>query len=127
MHFVLCISMLYIVETSRHTLFLVYHDDNSFSWVVGVVVPLDRDMLYGACNNSQLDRHDDIARKKVHTKTFFALQILHAIFRTFPSARTTSGASSTPNLHSQPVSKQPQVHKGKQLELTSDEPQKRPS
>lgn len=28
----------------------LYHHDNSFSWVVGVVVPLDRDMLYGACN-----------------------------------------------------------------------------
>lgn len=34
----------------------------------------------------------------VHTKTFFALHIRHARFLTFPSACTTSGASSMPNL-----------------------------
>ena len=32
------------------------------------------------------------------TSTFFALQIRHARFRTLPSARTTSGANSMPNL-----------------------------
>lgn len=34
----------------------------------------------------------------VHTKTFFALHIRHARFLIFPSACTTSGASSMPNL-----------------------------
>jgi hypothetical protein len=34
----------------------------------------------------------------VLTKIFFALQIRHARFLVFPSARTTSGANSIPNL-----------------------------
>lgn len=46
---------------------------------VGVALPLECDMLYGA-------------------STFFALQILHAKLRTLPSACTTSGANSIPNI-----------------------------
>lgn len=36
--------------------------------------------------------------KQERTKTFFALQIRHARFLTLPSACTTSGANSIPNL-----------------------------
>lgn len=46
---------------------------------VGVDLPLECDMLYGA-------------------STFFALQILQANLRTLPSACTTSGANSMPNI-----------------------------
>jgi hypothetical protein len=46
---------------------------------VGVALPFECDILYGA-------------------STFFALQILHAKFLTLPSACTTSGANSIPNI-----------------------------
>ena len=46
---------------------------------VGVARPFECDMLYGA-------------------STFFALQILQASLRTLPSACTTSGANSMPNI-----------------------------
>lgn len=49
------------------------------TYPVGVALPLECDMLYGA-------------------STFFALQIRHARFRTLPSACTTSGANSMPNI-----------------------------
>lgn len=49
------------------------------AYPVGVALPLECDMLYGA-------------------STFFALQIRHARFRTLPSACTTSGANSMPNI-----------------------------
>jgi len=49
------------------------------------------------------------------TKTFFALQTLHARFRTVPSACTTSGANSIPNLCSGQHSKSSGKTEGKGL------------
>jgi hypothetical protein len=43
---------------------------------------------------SRVNRKDVVAP----TKIFFALQMRHARFRTLPSACTTSGANSIPNL-----------------------------
>jgi hypothetical protein len=55
-----------------------FHKTNTLHYV-GVAVPFECDMLYGA-------------------STFFALQILQAKLRTLPSACTTSGANSMPNI-----------------------------
>jgi hypothetical protein len=68
------------VRKGMQSSFLLYAQH--FSGVVGIVGvrgSFEWVMLYGA-------------------STFFALQIRHARFRTLPSARTTSGANSMPNI-----------------------------
>jgi hypothetical protein len=41
---------------------------------------------------------EDVTGPGERTRIFFALQMRHARFRTLPSAWTTSGANSIPNL-----------------------------
>lgn len=72
---------------------------------VGVVVPLEADILYGAYKQT-VSNHQPVSGSTLSnlphpgrlTKTCLALQILQASFLTLPSAGTTAGANSTPNI-----------------------------
>lgn len=72
---------------------------SNFNHPIGVVVPFDADILYGALAGCQLDLYQDLSRLVFPlTSTCLALHILHANLLTLPSARTTAGAKSIPNI-----------------------------
>lgn len=74
-----------------------WHGDGDYR-SSGVFLPPVRDMLYGACMHISRASCVRVSGRRRRTRTFFALQMRHARLRTVPSASTTSGANSMPNL-----------------------------